>query len=243
MPTICLNMIVKNEVANLRRCLAAVAGQIDCWVIGDTGSIRRGTQDFIRAFFAERGLPGELHCFPFVNFEQARNAALAHAYASPLQYDYLLLDDADMELVVEDAGFRALLEAPAYQLIQRAASGMVYWNTRLARRDVGARYRGVTHEYLDVAGGARQLAGVWYNDHANGSNRADKFARDIRLLTGALETVEDPFLRARYTFYLAQSYRDCAAEKSQGDRNLSAARRAGILGSGNLLQPVSCGAA
>ena len=36
------------------------------------------------AFFAARDLPGELHSFPFENFEQARNAALDHAYASPL---------------------------------------------------------------------------------------------------------------------------------------------------------------
>ena len=102
---LCLNMIVKNEMANLERCLAAVADHIACWVIGDTGSTD-GTQDFIRAFFATRNIPGELHNFPFHNFEQARNAALDCAYASPLGYDYLLFDDADMELMVEDRDFR-----------------------------------------------------------------------------------------------------------------------------------------
>src|SRR5580704_11979684 len=186
MPGICLNMIVKNEMANLQRCLAAVADQLDCWVIADTGSTD-GTQDFIQAFFAERKLPGELHSVPFVDFEQARNDALACAYASPLDYDYLLFDDADMELVVEDAAFRDGLAAPGYQMIQRAASGMVYWNTRLVRRDAGARYRGVTHEYLDVPAGTQQLTGAWYKDHASGANRTDKFERDIRLLTNALE--------------------------------------------------------
>src|SRR5207244_5582881 len=70
-------------------CLGAVADHIDCWVIGDTGSTD-GTQDFIRSFFAARKLPGELHEFPFKNFEQARNTALDHAYASPLAFDYLL---------------------------------------------------------------------------------------------------------------------------------------------------------
>ena len=38
---LCLNMIVKNETANLERCLCAVAPHIGCWVIGDTRAGRR----------------------------------------------------------------------------------------------------------------------------------------------------------------------------------------------------------
>jgi glycosyltransferase involved in cell wall biosynthesis len=165
-------------MANLERCLAAVSEHIACWVICDTGSTD-GTQEFIKKFFAARKVPGELHSAPFHNFEQARNAALDFAYPSPLAYDYLLLADADMELVVEDLSFRENLEAPGYRVIQRTDSSFTYWNTRLARRDVGARYQGVTHEYLDVPGGVKELHGVWYKDHASGSNRVDKFERDI----------------------------------------------------------------
>jgi glycosyltransferase involved in cell wall biosynthesis len=206
---LCLNMIVKNEIANLERCLTSVADHIDCWVIGDTGSTD-GTRDFIRAFFAVRGIPGELHSFPFHNFEQARNAALDCAYASPLAYDYLLLADADMELVVEDSNFRMKLEGPCYDLLQR--TGISYWNARIVRRDAGARYRGVTHEYLSLPnGGSRQLHGVWYKDHANGANRVDKFERDIRLLEEALKEQPD---NHRYWFYLAQSYND-AGQKAK----------------------------
>jgi glycosyltransferase involved in cell wall biosynthesis len=201
---LCLNMIVKNEMANLERCLGSVAEHICCWVIGDTGSTD-GTQDFLIAFFAERNLPGELHSFPFHNFEQARNAALDHAYASSLQYDYLLFADADMELVIEDPGFGASLAAAGYRLLQRTAGGLNYWNTRLVRRDAGARYKGVTHEYVDLPGDCGQLQGVWYKDYASGSNRVDKFERDIRLLTAALEQEPESH---RYWFYLAQSYRD-----------------------------------
>lgn len=201
---LCLNMIVKNEMANLERCLGAVADHIDCWVIGDTGSAD-GTQDFIRSFFAARNIPGELHEFPFHNFEQARNAALEHAYASSLGYDYLLFDDADMELIVEDHRFREQLDAPGYRLLQKSDSGLAYWNTRLVRRTSGARYHGVTHEYIDVPDGVHELRGIWYKDHATGSNRVDKFERDIKLLLGALD--KDPE-NHRYWFYLAQSYRD-----------------------------------
>lgn len=200
---LCLNMIVKNETANLERCLNAVAPYISCWVIGDTGSTD-GTQDFIESFFTARNIPGELHSFPFHNFEQARNAALDCAYASTLAYDYLLFDDADMELVVEDRDFREKLEAPCYDILQR--SSIIYWNPRIVRRDVGARYRGVTHEYLAVpGGGTKQLHGVWYRDHASGSNRVKKFKRDIRLLKEGLKSEPG---NQRYVFYLAQSYRD-----------------------------------
>src|SRR6476646_10711002 len=129
---LCLNMIVKNEMANLERCLSAAEPHIACWVIGDTGSTD-GTQDLIRSFFAARNIPGELHSFPFHNFEQARNAALDYAYASSLEYDYVLFDDADMELAVNDANFKQKLVAPGYRVLQRTSGGLAYWNTRLVR--------------------------------------------------------------------------------------------------------------
>ena len=87
-------------------------------------------------------------------------------------------------------------------------------SARLVKRDAGARYKGVTHEYVDVSGDVGELRGVWYKDHASGSNRVDKFERDIRLLTKALEAEPD---NHRYWFYLAQSYKDAgrAAEGAQ----------------------------
>jgi hypothetical protein len=48
----------------------------------------------------------------------ARNAALDHAYASPLAFDCLLFDDADMELVGEDSDLRETLRL-GYSLLQR----------------------------------------------------------------------------------------------------------------------------
>ena len=210
--TLCLNMIVKNEVANLDRCLRSVVDHISCWVIGDTGSTD-GTQEAIRTFFAERGIPGELHKFPFRNFAQARNEALLRARKSSLKFDYLLLLDADMELTVQYPAFAEDLAAGAYRVVQN--SGVSYWNNRLLARHTPARYVGVTHEYLDVlAGQTESLAGIAFIDHATGSNRADKFRRDIRLLTDQISKEHDQSLVARYTFYLANSLRDNGDHKA-----------------------------
>ena len=201
--SLCLNMIVRNEMTNLSRCLASVAPWITSWAILDTGS-SDGTQDYIRNFFADRNIPGKLGEAPFINFEQARNAALDHAAKSGLAYDYLLLIDADMELVAEDNGFLSELSASAYYIQQRSPS-LAYWNTRLLHRDASARYSGVTHEYIKGDFNAEKFSAAYFIDHATGSNRADKFERDIRLLLEALSRDPD---NARHLFYLAQSYRD-----------------------------------
>ncbi|MBM4107711.1 MAG: glycosyltransferase [Phycisphaerae bacterium] len=206
MPRICLNMIVKNESANLERCLSALAPHIDCYVICDTGSTDK-TVELIERFFGERGIPGRVPRTTFRNFEQARNEALEAARSSDLEFDYLLLCDADMELKVDRPGFRDGLKEPVYSLVQRhAGGGLEYSNIRLVRRDAEARYRGVTHEYLDVGRFARPvLEGVWYLDHASGANRVTKYERDVALLTEALRV--DP-ADARSVFYLANSYFD-----------------------------------
>jgi glycosyltransferase involved in cell wall biosynthesis len=214
---LCLNMIVKNERSNLERALAAVAPYVDAWVIADTGSTD-GTQAFIHEFFRAQGIPGELHQIEFLNFGQARNEALAFAQHSTLPFDYVLLQDADMELVVEQADFKNHLTASCYTVRQR--DGISYWNRRLLRRDLKATYRGVTHEYLDITPDADvALERVWFKDHASGFNRTNKHQRDIALLEQGLQTEPD---NARYWFYLAQAYRYShqytAAAKTYGKR-------------------------
>jgi glycosyltransferase involved in cell wall biosynthesis len=195
-------MIVKDEAPIIQRCLASVAEHISSWVICDTGSTD-GTQDLVRQFFGALGIPGELHRVEFENFSQARNAALD--IASRSKADYLLLCDADMELVVDRADVFDGLSAPAYTMPQRAG-GLSYRNVRLQRTGASGRYRGVTHEYLDTE--AVDLDGAWFRDHADGRNRPGKIGRDIALLTAAVD--RDP-TDARSVFYLAQSYRDAGA--------------------------------
>ena len=199
---LCLNMIVKNEAANIERCLASLAPVVSAWVICDTGS-SDDTVDRIERFFLERGIAGELHRCAFINFGQARNEALDCCLRSPFEFDYILFADADMELVVGDPSFRDRLSADAYLVQQRA--GISYENIRLLRRDAKARYVGATHEYLDIKGSRERLSEIWYIDHASGANRPGKFERDARLLE---EDLSRDAGNARSVFYLAQSYRD-----------------------------------
>lgn len=198
-------MIVKDEAAIIERCLAAAAPWIDAYAVHDTGS-SDATPELVSAFFAERGIPGAVTRGAFVDFAQARNESLRAALAGPGSgCDYLLLCDADMELVVEDPGFRARLGEPAY-LLDQVGPSIRYANLRLVRSDVDARYRGVTHEYLDVSGRATTpLRGAWFRDHAEGSSRSVKLERDLGLLTTALETEPQD---ARHRFYLAQTLRE-----------------------------------
>jgi glycosyltransferase involved in cell wall biosynthesis/predicted GH43/DUF377 family glycosyl hydrolase len=207
MSKICLNLIVKNEERNLVRMLSSVRNHIDCYAIVDTGSTDR-TVEVISEYL--RGIPGHVTTIPFENFGKTRNDALLYAQGpecSDLDFEYLLLIDADMEFVFVWDDWKENLNSPAYQAIQ-TSGGMSYSNVRLVRRNSGARYVGVTHEYLDIPGGNASIQktdSFRFYDHADGSNRADKFDRDIALLKAELGKDD---LRPRYQYYLAQSLRD-----------------------------------
>lgn len=190
-------MIVKNESAVIGRCLAAVRGLIDTWVISDTGSTD-GTQDAIRA--ALDGVPGELYDEPWVDFGHNRSLNLRHARG---RADYLLLLDADL-VVRQDAPLPPLT-CDAYML--RHEGETEYRIKRLVRGDLPWRYEGVTHEYLtcDRPHEQRSLDALVIVDHADGGSRHDKFERDERLLRA--EFARDPD-NARTAFYLAQTLRD-----------------------------------
>lgn len=206
-PHLCLNAIVKNESGRILRMLDSCKDYISTFAIVDTGS-QDTTIHLIEDWSDRNNIPGIVVSDVFQNFSQARNTALAiarghHATPSTPWFDHLLLVDADMELVVEHPAVFDFLPEQGYHLIQKAG-GMSYHNTRLLSIASLAEYRGATHEYLDANIHA-MITGAHFIDHADGSNRKDKFARDIALLKGELETQPDD---PRTWFYLANSYRD-----------------------------------
>lgn len=202
MTRLCLNMIVKNEAKVIIRCLASVMPFIDCYAILDTGSTDE-TPRLIRSAMQARGIPGRIDTGSFVNFGDARNRAidLAHGPMFRDAWDYLLLVDADMELVAEP-GWDAHLSRHAYRLEQRGG-GLQYWNVRLLAHGAG-RYIGSTHEYVDVpSGDVINLPGPHFIDHADGANRPEKLERDAALLETELAA---DARNGRAWFYLGQTY-------------------------------------
>jgi len=209
-PSLCLNMIVKNEAARIVRCLSSVHPYIKSYSILDTGSTD-GTPEIIEDYFKSVGIPGHVHRGVFTDFSQARNMSFANAQADNRNGDavwcqFALLCDADMQLVVTDPSAFDSLDATAgsYDMMQKGGS-VSYANRRIVNLDwPKPPYVGVTHEYIDVPATA-MIQGASFIDHADGANRVEKYPRDAALLEAAL--VRDPD-NGRYWYYLGNTYRD-----------------------------------
>ena len=203
-PKICLNMIVKDETPVIKRCLESVKPLIDYWVIVDTGSTD-GTQEMIKEFMKD--IPGELHERPWVDFAHNRNEALEFAKGKA---QYLLLIDADEELTYAKEFKLPPLDKDFYY-ITTSYGGMEYKRIQLIKNHLNWKWVGVVHEALhspeaktnDVLQGITNIA----RPEGNRSKDPQKFQKDAAAIEKALK--EDP-TNTRYTFYLAQSYRDAA---------------------------------
>ncbi|WP_421695927.1 glycosyltransferase [Aestuariivirga sp.] len=220
--TICLNMIVKNEAAVIRRCIDSVRPLIHSWAIVDTGS-SDGTQDIIRSLL--HGIPGTLYERPWKDFAHNRSEALALAREMG---DYTLIIDADDTLEIVPGTSLPALTFDSYP-IEIRDSNIAYQRIQLVRSTMPWRYEGVLHEYLtcEGAGPGGVLAGILMRRNHDGARRLDPetYRRDAAVLELALQTETRPFLIARYRFYLAQSYRDCREWKRALEHYLA---RAGL---------------
>jgi glycosyltransferase involved in cell wall biosynthesis len=202
--TICLCMIVKNEAPVIRRCLDSVLPVIAHWVIVDTGSTD-GTQDIIRQHLAH--LPGTLYEREWVDFAHNRSESLALARPHA---DYSLVIDADDFLELLDTAHSHELTQDCYTL-DIIDSPLRYTRKQLVSNQLLWRYRGVLHEYIesDQPHSVGHLPWQMRRNHDGARRRnSDTYAKDAQIFLRALETERDAFLRSRYTFYLAQSFRD-----------------------------------
>lgn len=202
-PTICLNMIVKDEAHVIARCLESARPLIDRWCIVDTGS----SDDTIATIkTALAGIPGEVHERPWHNFAHNRNEALELARAQAT--DYVLFIDADETFVVPPDFVWPELTADAYELSVQYDQ-MRYARVALVASRPPWRWHGVLHEYLDCAQPFvtdRLTAPSIFVRHDGARSRdPTTYLKDIAILEAALREKPD---NTRDVFYLAQSYRD-----------------------------------
>lgn len=209
MVKICLNMIVKNENAIITRLLDSVYPFIDCYCICDTGSTDT-TIDTIQCYFEKKGILGKIIQESFQDFGYNRTVALNAC--TDMDADYILLLDADMILRIDKDKIQELkkkLTLDAYCAYQ-GNSQCCYKNIRLVKNRQGATYWGVTHEYVNFVKvnntiGIIPQTDFFIADIGDGGSKTDKISRDIRLLKKGLEDLPN---NDRYTFYLANTYRD-----------------------------------
>ena len=202
MPTIGLNMIVRNEARVIARCLDSVKPLIDSWIIVDTGSTD-GTQWMVRELMV--GVPGSLAERPWRSFGENRTEALDLARGAA---DYLLFIDADERLERDAHLDRTHLAADAYYLPCTYA-GTSYPRCALVATRRRWRWEGVVHECLACDEEVRvesldRPAIIVEHDGAR-SRDPQTYSKDAALLEEALR--RDP-TNTRTLFYLAQSYRD-----------------------------------
>jgi len=197
-----LNMIVKNESKNIIRLLESVYTILDTYCICDTGS-SDNTIELIQQFFASKNITGKIVEEPFQNFEYNRTFALQQCVGMS---DYVILIDADMILRI-GSFTKSELKYDCLFLFQ-GNEDFYYKNARIVR-NAGYSYSGVTHEYLNLPDGHTSHCltknELFILDIGDGGSKANKFERDIELLTNGIK--DDP-TNVRYHFYLANSYND-----------------------------------
>lgn len=206
-------MIVKNESAVILECLASVRPLVDYILVQDTGS-HDGTQQIVRDYLRQMNLPGEVYDEPWVDFATNRSRALARLRQRP-DIDYALIMDADDHIEFSrdfDVNqFKQSMTADLFN-VWISLPPLVYHRPQICSNRLPFRFRGVLHEFLEGPENtdAAFADGMTIVCGRGGARSRDtqKYIRDARVLENALRTEQDPMLVSRYTFYLAQSYRD-----------------------------------
>ena len=222
-PTICLNMIVKNEAKVIVSTLNNLGKYIDFdyWVISDTGSTDN-TQQIIQDYFLDKGIPGELVTHEWRDFGYNRTKALEAAYDKT---DYLLIFDADDKLhgdfklpflnSADKTKYAKTKYADRYML--KIGKGFEYVRPLLINNRKRWQFKGVLHEYLSelepVCGDAT-VEGDYHIESGRTGNRSQnptKYYDDAIILQNAYYkelALPDKGMSGRYAFYCARSYHD-----------------------------------
>jgi glycosyltransferase involved in cell wall biosynthesis len=220
LPTIGLSIIVKNESKVIERMLNTVWPILDYYCVIDTGSTD-GTQDIIRNFFKEKGIPGEVIDYEWKNFEDARNKALQSVKG---KCDFGFWIDADEQLIIDPKfniqTFKASLRGFNGANVKVSYGSQNYFRMQLFSTHSPWRWYGPVHEVLvcdeqHSAGIAEGLVTLVTPDGNSWTSETQqqKYEGHAKILLDYVEN--DPHKDPRWVFYLAQSYRDAGTPENQ----------------------------
>ncbi len=209
-----LCMIVKNESKIIERCLNSVKPLIDYVCIIDTGSTD-DTVNVINNWMQSNNVDGEVVFEPWKDFAYNRSLAM-EKIREKKHIDYALMIDAD-EILMYEEGINFLkikesLNCDLYNITCKLGN-IEYARTSITKNDMPYFYKGVVHEYLECKEHIKTretIKGIYnipFQDSARNQN-IEKYQHDAKVLQDTLKIETNPFLISRYTFYLAQSYRD-----------------------------------
>ncbi len=214
MKKISLCLIVKNESHVIKRCLDSVRKIIDYVFIVDTGS-DDDTINEVQSWLTENNFPGEVISEEWKNFAYNRTFALKKLQEKEF-IDYALMIDADETLYFhEDFNVESFKENMSFDVYNITTNmwGNLYERPQITTNKKDCEYVGVVHEFLSLNNlSVSNVTGIEnrpIQDSARNKS-GNKFLKDIELLEQGIESeVDGSWLKSRYTFYLAQSYRDC----------------------------------
>ena len=222
-----LCMIVRDESQVVLRAINSAKAVVDAICVCDTGS-SDDTCDKVQSVLAD--FPGQLHEHVWSDFGTNRTMSFEQCVqcATDLGYEpsrtWALLLDADMVLCAGATFDKGALRETGYLVRQVHGTSLGYRNVRLVRLDQPWTCVGVTHEYWHNGAGCGErhnLDTLHIDDRGDGGCKADKFRRDLRLLTAGL--ARDPG-NTRYLFYLAQTYRDLGVKAKAVELYMSHSR-------------------
>lgn len=222
---ICMNAMVKNESNTIRRMLESCYQHIDYWVVQDNGSTD-GTQDIIKNFFAEKGIPGFLYETDWQYPGWNRDHTLQKALNAPHGCDWILRMDADEQLSVGDNFDWNILRDTNVQSwnITAHAGGTMYFRTWLWNAKLPWFFaHDKRHECIHLPGVGEDFQRVALPNSFKHiiTNDGMTWVKPMKFLVDALEleldkvpsnkVLEDSY----HLWYIGKSYSDAYGDASQ----------------------------
>jgi hypothetical protein len=233
MPKLILNTIVKNESHCIIGMLEAAANITDMIVINDTGSTD-GTQELIRNFGKERGIPTYVFERVFDDFEKSRNFGMekAREVVKEIGWDpndcWTWWCDADEKVIVDSKFNKNQFNKDLY-MMNTFIGSMKYTRNTFARVSKPFRWYGPIHEFI-ICDDKNITSGLAENVHVDvkmigaswQGNIPTKYLSHAHVLEKYInEDRKDP----RWIFYTAQSYHDSASIPDNREENEERLRR------------------